>query len=64
LGSWPSDHTIVFYLCVADEVRPVGTARTSGDVPALLRHLAQAWEAFGTLPVPAPDDEDVYYADL
>jgi hypothetical protein len=64
LDSWPSDHTIVFYLCVADEVRPVATARESRDVPALLRQLARAWEIHGSLPVPVPDDDDVYFVDL
>jgi hypothetical protein len=64
LDSWPSDHTIVFYLCVADEVRPVATARNSGDVPGLLRHLANVWEIYGSLPVPGSLDDDVYFADL
>jgi hypothetical protein len=64
LDSWPSDHTIVFYLCVGDEVRPVATARKAHDVPGLLRHLANVWEIYGSLPAPGSPDDDVYFADL
>lgn len=61
--SWPSDHTIVFFLSVGDEIRPVATARASRDVPGLLRHLAQVWEIYGELPIPESVDEDFFSVD-
>lgn len=67
MGAWPQDHTIVVYLCVDNEFRPVGTARQSSDVPHLLRHLASAWEEYGSLPIPEqePDiDIDFLFVDL
>lgn len=66
LSRWPADHTIGVYLCVDGEMRPVGTARRSSDVPHLFRHLATAWETYGSLPVPSPivDETDVFFSDL
>lgn len=64
MASWPQDHTIVFYLCVDAEIRPVATARAARDVPQLLRHLAQVWETYGSLPAPQVDADDAFFADL
>ena len=67
MDAWPRDHTIGLYLSVGAQIRPVATARESRDVPGLLRHLAQVWEIYGSLPIPAPEaevDDDVYFADL
>lgn len=63
MDAWPAGHSIGVYLSVDHDMRPIGTARTSQDVPGLLRKLADSWEAYGSLPIPATCG-DVYFTDL